>query len=234
MSRLGSNPWGNHPVLWRQLAPWKTPSLRDPQEALALYPFKNTQQRAQESWPALFCSFETSFHILKQWNSLFAIQINIESLITLFIKSVCRKMRWQSHASQAPQTSGPTSASDPSPFQMLNVNRKAARDEELINSWWFRDSRDGRTEEVILGTSCVFILLGVSRQESPRFTITYLSVIYTRTSITVTHRSAWRTFWSFPFLRIRSPQLLMLWGSVTGSLCPGKCIQVQKLHQAPS
>lgn len=159
MSWLCSNPWGNHPVLWRQLAPWKSPTLRDPQEALALYPFKNTQQRTQESWPALCCSFETSFHVLRQWNSLFAIQINIESHIPLFIKSVCRKMRLQSYASQAPQTSGPTPTSDPSPSQMVNINREAAGDEELIKSSWFCDSRDGCTEEVILGTSFVFILL---------------------------------------------------------------------------
>lgn len=46
MSWLGSNPCGNHPVLWPQLAPWQTPTLRNPQEVLAPYPLKNRQQRA--------------------------------------------------------------------------------------------------------------------------------------------------------------------------------------------
>lgn len=113
---------------------------------------------------ALYFSLETSFHVLRQWNSLFAIQINITSLITLFIKSVCSKMRLQSHTSQAPQTSVPTATPDPSPSQMVNINREADGDEPLTKSSKSCSSRDG-CKEVILLTSLVFILPAVSREE---------------------------------------------------------------------
>lgn len=112
---------------------------------------------------AFYFSLETSFHVLRKWNSLFAIQINITSLITLFIKSVCHKMRLQSHTSQAPQTSVPTATPDPKPSQMVNINREADGDEDLIKSSRSCNSRDGGKEEVILLTSFVFILPAVSR-----------------------------------------------------------------------
>lgn len=59
-------------------------------------PFQKHTAKSPGKLAALCCSLETSFHVLRQWNSLFAIQINITGLITLFIKSVCRKMRLQS------------------------------------------------------------------------------------------------------------------------------------------
>lgn len=112
---------------------------------------------------ALCFSLETSFHVLRQWNSLFAIQINITSLITLFIKSVCRKMRLQSRTSQAPQTSVPTATPDPNPSQMVNINREADGDEDLIKPSKSCNSRDKCEEAVILLTPFVFLLPAVSR-----------------------------------------------------------------------
>lgn len=160
---VGLQPLGNHLVLWPQLAPGKTPTFRDPQEALALSSFQKHTAKSPRKLAALCFSLETSFHVLRQWNSLFAIQINITSLITLFIKSVCRKMRLQSRTSQDPQNSVPTATPDPNPSPMVNINREADGDEDLIKSSRSCNSRDGCKEEVILLTPFVFILPAVSR-----------------------------------------------------------------------
>lgn len=61
--------------------------------------------RTQQVWLPCAAPGKTGFHVLRPWNSLFAIQINIMSLITPFMKSVCRRMRLQSHKRQALQTS---------------------------------------------------------------------------------------------------------------------------------
>lgn len=103
----------------------KFPTLRDPWDAwLLLTMLSKAQERLQASLATSCCSRETGFHILRQCNSLFAIQMKTVSLITLFISSICHRMRWKCHQSQVLQTSFPKAALDPVVSPVVYVNRE--------------------------------------------------------------------------------------------------------------
>lgn len=84
----------------------------------------------KQVWLPCAAPGKTGFHVLRQWNSLFAIQINIMSLVTLFMQSVCHRMRLQSHKRQALQNSFLKAAPDPVPSPMRSVNRHTGRDKD--------------------------------------------------------------------------------------------------------
>lgn len=119
--------------------------------------------------------------------------------------------------------------------QPVNINREAARDEELIKLEWLCDSRDG-CMGVILLPSFVFILVWAGRNSpDTAYHCTPNCELY-KHSHHCHIQNCLKNLSSrgFIFLELNRPQPLVLWRLVTGSLCPVKCSQVQKLHQAPS
>lgn len=82
---------------------------------LILTALPEAQEGTTQVWLPCAAPENTGFRVLGQWSSLFAIQINIMSLITFFIKSMCHGMRLGSHKSQPLQTSFLTATPDPAP-----------------------------------------------------------------------------------------------------------------------